>query len=238
MFLGTTYYEWAAVITTAACIILAGRNNIHTWWIGILACVLYGKVFFDAKLYADATLQIFFVATGIIGWVAWVKKSRMSIENTGGLLTVGDDQRNGNGELPITKTEPKTLAIMAGIAILVAAGYSYLLNTFTDAWSPGIDSLVLTFSIVGQLLLMRRKIENWPVWLLVNTLSVPLYFYRELYLSAALYAVCWVNAIVAWRHWLDLFDDQEDGKTVPLSEANEAWINKIVNERVQNMKVE
>jgi nicotinamide mononucleotide transporter len=57
------------------------------------------------------------------------------------------------------------------------------------------------FSVIAQVLLMGRRIENWPVWLLVNTISVPLYASRGLYLTAVLYAAYWINALVAWRHW-------------------------------------
>lgn len=208
MFLGASYLEWSAVLTTALCIFLAGRNNIHTWWTGIVACILYGALFYQNQLYADATLQVFFVATGIIGWVAWIKKAKLSKT---------DVDRNGDGELPITKTSRETLATMVAVAILVAVGYSLLLRKYTDAYAPGIDSLVLTFSVVAQLLLMRRKIENWPVWLLVNTLSVPLYFSRELYLSAVLYSFCWVNALVAWKHWMNLRDAQTSASLPGLS---------------------
>lgn len=188
MFLGTTYLEWSAVIMTTICILLAGRNNVHTWWTGIIACILYGALFFENKLYADTTLQAFFVITGIIGWYGWATK------------------RNAE-PLPVTKVGRKTLSIYVGIALAVAAGYGFILHSFTDAFAPWIDSLVLTLSVIAQLMLMRRQLENWPVWLAVNTLAVPLFFSRELYLSAAMYSVFWVNAIVSWRHWLDLYDE-------------------------------
>lgn len=205
MFLGTSYLEWAAVLMTALCIFLAGRNNIHTWWTGIVACVLYGVLFFESKLYADATLQVFFIVTGIIGWVGWIGKERLAHRHFPGAVewSVVDP-------LPITKTAKRELYLYFGIAVAGAAAYGALLWKFTDAFAPWIDSSVLTLSIVAQLMLMRRKIENWPTWLVVNTLSVPLYFSRELYLSAALYAFCWVNAIVSWKHWLNLYDEQRE----------------------------
>lgn len=230
MFLGASYLEWSAVLTTALCIFLAGRNNVHTWWTGIVACILYGFLFYDAKLYADVTLQGFFIITGIIGWYGWVNKIR-----TKPLLIKAfdspDSEADGStaayirakvhnyaaGPLKITKTDRRTLVTFLGIAIVAAAAYGTLLWKFTDAFAPWIDSLVLTLSVTAQLLLMRRKVENWPVWLIVNTLAVPLFFSRELYLSAAMYAVFWVNAIVSWRHWLNLYDEQQVNKPTPSS---------------------
>jgi nicotinamide mononucleotide transporter len=174
--------EIVANAFTAAAIWLAGRNSLHTWWTGIVGCALFGALFFESRLYADVTLQAFFVATGLIGWWRW---------------------RRGEGthERPITHagTRLVALALIGGAA--TALGYGLLLHRFTDAYAPFADSVVLSFSVVGQLLMMGRRIENWAFWLLVNTVAVPLYASRGLHLTAALYAAYWLNAVVAWRHW-------------------------------------
>jgi nicotinamide mononucleotide transporter len=88
---------------------------------------------------------------------------------------------------------------LAGLAATVA--YGAMLKYYTDAYAPFIDSSVLMFSIVAQVLLMGRRVETWPVWVLVNTVSVPLYASRGLYLTAALYAAYWFNAVVSWWFW-------------------------------------
>jgi nicotinamide mononucleotide transporter len=92
--------------------------------------------------------------------------------------------------------------IPAGIA--ATAAYGALLHFYTNAYAPFIDSAVLVFSVIAQLLMMQRRIENWPVWLLVNTIAVPLYYSRGLYLTAFLYLCFWVNAIVSWIWWTRL----------------------------------
>jgi nicotinamide mononucleotide transporter len=96
---------------------------------------------------------------------------------------------------------------MASMAWMAAAGvagtlcYGLMLHRYTNAYAPFIDSTVLAFSILAQLLLMARRIENWPVWVLVNMVSVPLYASRGLYLTALLYAGYFVNALISWRWW-------------------------------------
>lgn len=185
-----TPLEIAANVMTAICILLAGRNNVHTWWTGIVACILFGFLFYGAQLYADTTLQLFFVITGIIGWYGWVsKKDEPTME--------------------ITKASTKMMGWSIAGAIVVAAGYGLMLHTYTNAYAPWIDSTVLTFSVIAQLLLMRRNLQTWPVWLLVNTLSVPLFWSRELYLTSILYAGFWVNALVSWKHWINLMDERK-----------------------------
>lgn len=175
------YLEIAANAATAVCIFLAARNNIHTWWTGIVACILFGILFFQNQLYADVTLQIFFIATGIIGWINWGTK---------------DDV--------VRSVKPMNLALSAVLAQSVALIYGYALYRFTDAYAPFIDSMVLTFSVLGQFLLMKRYFEAWPVWIVVNILSVPLYFSRELYLTAGMYTAFLFNAIYATYKWRKL----------------------------------
>ncbi len=187
-----TPLEIAANIMTAICIFLAGRNNIHTWWTGIVACILFGILFAQNQLYADATLQAFFLVTGVIGWYNWRK-----ISTTKAYVN------------PITNVNYGTLVPMMVIALVTAGGYGFLLYKFTDAFAPWIDSLVLTFSVVAQLLLMRRNLQTWPVWLAVNTLSVPLFWSRELYMTSILYGFFWANAVYSWYNWNKISKEQE-----------------------------
>lgn len=199
--------EIAANVMTVVCIFLAGRNNVHTWWTGIVACVLFGALFYDSKLYADVTLQLFFVGTSIIGWIGWAKKSH--IASDGQFNMVVDEQ------LPITRASREAMIWMVSIAVAVAIVYGFLLHVFTDAYAPWIDSIVLTFSVIAQLTLMKRNYQTWPLWVIVNLVSVPLYFKRELYLTSGLYAVFLVHAVWAWKNWLNLRDEQFDPKSVP-----------------------
>jgi nicotinamide mononucleotide transporter len=177
--------EVLANVFNAASIVLAGRNSAHTWWTGIIGCILFGWVFFGAKLYADTTLQVFFVITSVLGWLNWQNPRRQS-------------------ELPIRNVKPRTLFVMLLVGVLVAASYAWLLHRFTDAYAPVLDSIVLVFSVIAQLLLMARRLETWWFWLLVNSIAVPLFATRGLFLTAVLYTGFWFNALVSLRHWRQL----------------------------------
>ena len=192
MFLQTSYLEWAANILTALCIYLAGRNKVLTWPIGIIATCLFGVLFYKAGLFADSLLQVFFIATGIIGWMGW--KNNKIVE-----------------EIP-THIDVKKFVLYSVIAIIVAIAYGYFLlyrvaDTF-DAYVPFVDSLILTLSILGQLLLMRKKIETWMVWIVVNIISVPLYFSRDLYLTSFMYSLFLINAVVSYFYWKKLMGEK------------------------------
>ena len=140
--------EIAANVFNAASILLAAKNSFHTWWVGIVGCVLFGWVFFSTQLYADVTLQVFFIVTSIIGWRNWV-------------------HGNAGAGLPVRRTRPIHLVWMFLAGAVVTAFYGWLLHRFTNAFAPFLDSVVLAFSVLAQLLLMRRRYESWWCWLLL-----------------------------------------------------------------------
>jgi nicotinamide mononucleotide transporter len=139
-------------------------------------------LFFEVQLYADVALQLFFVLTCLLGWLQWLRGA-------------------SGAALPIGSAHLRTLLWMAAAGLAATVAYGFMLKQFTDAYAPFIDSSVLVFSMIAQLLLMRRQVETWPVWIIVNTIAVPLYASRGLYLTAALYAAYWVNAAVSWWWW-------------------------------------
>ena len=138
-------------------------------------------MFFNNQLYADSTLQVFFLITGVLGWIGWNAKNEPTLK--------------------ITNTPKNEIVTYFVSAILVAVAYGMLLHKFTDAYAPFVDSAVLTLSVVGQLMLMRKRVETWLVWVAVNTISVPLFWSRELYMTSILYGFFWVNAIVSYYQW-------------------------------------
>ena len=190
-----TPLELAANFFTVVCIFLAGRNSIHTWWTGLVGCVLYGVMFYKVQLYADATLQIFFFVTGVIGWMKWKGVDFFKTPDA--------------KETLINKATPFWMAFAMIAAVAVTVMYGMILRTFTDAYAPWIDSAVLAFSVVAQLLLMGRSIQTWKVWVFVNTMSVPLFWSRELYLTSIMYGAFWVNAVYSYFHWKKLMKEQK-----------------------------
>jgi nicotinamide mononucleotide transporter len=178
--------ELAANAFTAVAIVLAGRNNVHTWWTGIVGCSLFALLFYDSRLYADVALQAFFIITSIAGWWKWLRGGEAS------------------AELPVTHATLASLLWTVPAGMVATAAYGALLHHYTNAFSPFFDSAVLVFSVIGQILMMQRRVESWAFWLVVNTIATPLYFSRDLHLTALLYAGFWINAIVSWHAWRKL----------------------------------
>ena len=178
----TSRWELAANAVNATSILLATLNSTHTWWTGIVGCVLFGWVFLETQLYADATLQVFFIATSVIGWWNWAK---------------GQD----GASLPVRRTSVQMIATCVVAGAAVAGGYGWLLHAYTNAYAPFADAAVLVLSVIAQLLLMGRRYESWWCWLAANSVAVPLFLSRGLTITALLYAAFWINAVVALVRW-------------------------------------
>ena len=172
--------EYSANAFFLSSVFLAARNHRHTWTLGIIGCVLFGVLFYQVQLYADATLMVFYIGTSLIGWQQW---------------------QRGAAAAEIQRTPWPLLGLFGLIALATMLGYGYLLYLNTDAFAPFADSAVLTFSVVAQLLLMKRRVETWWFWLLVNTIAIPLYASRDLTLTSLVYVGFWFNACYGFWRW-------------------------------------
>ena len=177
------WLEIAANTVNLVAIVLATRNSAHTWWTGILGCALFGWLFFGSQLYADVTLQVFFIFTSALGWWHWLHHD------------------GSRAPRPITRIAATELTVTIVLGVTAAAAYGWLLFRFTDAYSPFVDSAVLALSVAGQFLLMRRKVETWIFWFLANSVAIFLFSSRELWITAFFYVLFWFNAPIGFLRW-------------------------------------
>lgn len=175
--------ELVAAVITAYSIWLATKENIWYYPTGVVALVLYTWLFFQARLYAESVLQVVCLGLLFYGWYKWLH---------------GGEQ---TAELPVTKT-PRWAWIaglscgLIGSAIVIAIQLRWTNNP-----SPYVDSSLFAWSLVAQWMTDRKWIENWIGWLLINTVSVPLYVSRHLWVTAILYVALWLLAVEGYRKW-------------------------------------
>lgn len=181
--LTTTPLELVSFVLSVLTVLLNIRQNHWAWLFAIISSAAYGMVFFDARLYGDMGLQLVFIVVSVWGWYSWLH---------------GGAQRQA---LDVTRLD------RAGwIASLIgwAAGFvllAWFLKTFTDTDVPHADGFLTAGSLLGQVLLSRKKLENWHAWIAVDILYVGLYVYKHLVLTAILYGVFVLMAIVGLRAW-------------------------------------
>lgn len=179
-----TWAEIAAFAAGIGMVLCNLRVNPWGWPLAIVSALLYALLFADARLHGQALLQLFFVAISVWGWRQWLR----------GPATEG-------GALQIGRMSPR--ARLAGAAITLAAWpllASVLDGAAGSAW-PWLDALPTVASVTAQVLLARKRLENWPLWLAVNLLSMVLFVLQGLWLTVILYAVFAGLSVAGWRAW-------------------------------------
>ncbi|MCC6527179.1 MAG: nicotinamide mononucleotide transporter [Polyangiaceae bacterium] len=174
--------EVLGFVTGAACVWLTVKQNIWSFPIGIANNLFYVVLFLAARLYADTSLQLVYIALGALGWYWWLR---------------GGANRT---RLTVTRTPARAALGLASGLVAVTTALTALLAAVDDA-APFLDALTTTASLVAQLMLSRKWLENWLVWMATDVVYVYLYAARGLYLTALLYALFFVLCVAGLRQW-------------------------------------
>jgi nicotinamide mononucleotide transporter len=179
-----TWLEIVAFVLALVMVVCNMRVDPRGWPLAIASSLLYFLLFWKSRLYGDASLQIFFAAIACWGWWQWLRGTDAS----GQALHV---RRLGH--------RGRWIALAALAVAWPATGL--FLRRFTDTDVPWWDAFPTSASLIGQWLLGRKYIENWPTWLVVNIVGTALFAYKGLWLTVVLYAIFAVLSVAGWRAW-------------------------------------
>ena len=177
------WIELLAVVFGLVAVIFNTREIVWGWPTGIVGVVLSGILFYQVRLYSDLILHVLYVVLGFYGWYEWVYG--------------GKDK----SVLPVSTLLPhQWLPLVAlGGAGMVAIGYWF--DRYTDADLAYWDAFTTSFSLAGQYLLAKKKLENWLLWIVVDAVASGIYLYKELYLLALLYFLYLGLAAYGYHRW-------------------------------------
>ena len=178
-----TWLEIVAFVLSLAMVAANMRVNPVGWPLAMASSLLYALLFADSKLYGEAVLQLFFVTVSVWGWRQWL---RGQVDGTA---------------LAVHRLSPAGWMWLGGTVLCAWPLAGLLLARATDSDVPFADALATVASIAGQVLLGRKVLENWLVWLGVNVFSVGLFAYKSLWLTALLYALFAMLSVAGWRAW-------------------------------------
>ncbi len=184
-----SYVELIGTLFGLISVYLASRANILTWATGIVNELFLFILFFQVQLYADMFLQVYFFVVTLYGWHNWKQKSEK------GSITLTD-----------LKTRIWLVSIITVSTIfsgfLFANIHLYLPNYFqTEASFPFTDSFVMVLSIVATVLLAKKKIETWYIWILVDVICVCLFFKKGIVFLALEYLIFLGLATYGLLNW-------------------------------------
>jgi len=190
----TTWQEWLGVFFSVFQVLLARKNNSNNYLFGIAGISLTLYVMIQSKLYAEFTLNLYYLVMSIYGWLYW-KFGKRKAETT------------------ISETTNNEKLITAGIVIGTFSIFYFFLTNFTDSDVPILDSLVSAFAWAGMWLMARRKIENWVLLNISNIIAIPLLIHKGLYLYAVLTAFLFIVAISGYLEWRKIIKNKSVAAT-------------------------
>jgi len=175
--------EVAAVLLGLANIALLIRRSVWNYAFGLAMVTLYAVIFFDSKLYADAGLQVFFFVIQVYGWLNWWRA------------------RGADGRVVVERLGARAGLLYGAAAIAGATALGLVLDALTDATHPYWDASIAALSIIAQIMMARRRLENWLVWIVVDVLAIGLFWVKGLQPTAALYVIFLIMSAIGFMNW-------------------------------------
>ncbi|HAW19766.1 MAG TPA: hypothetical protein DCX14_06250 [Flavobacteriales bacterium] len=180
-----TGIELVSVLFSVFFLVLLMRQSIWCWPFGIVGSAL-GVVLFVSpeaavNLYSEAILYSYYVWIGIYGWIRWSSKS--------------------NEKIAIVFWSSKAHIIAIGLGLILAPALGYFMNTYTESNSPYIDAFTTVFSFIASYMQARKVMSSWHFWIVINAVSIGLYYSRDIYLYTGLMVVYFALSIVGLIQW-------------------------------------
>jgi nicotinamide mononucleotide transporter len=172
--------ESAAVLFSIFYVILAAKQSIWCWTYAAISVILYIYICFTAELFAETILQIFYLFMAAYGYYNWRKLEKISVNQW--------------------SVRRHLLLILFGAIFTFLMGFYF--STYTSAKMPIVDSFTTIFSIIATYLVTKKVLENWLYWIVIDVVSIYLYFGRDLHLTSLLFIVYTVIAIFGYFSWI------------------------------------
>lgn len=182
--------EIIAVTFTLISAYLAVKNDIHTWWTGIIGLSFYMILFIQNQLPANATLQIIFLYQSIVGWYLW-----------------SETKHKQPSQIESISNSNKGLFYHWALVLLIFIILYWTSNLLFSVPMTSLDCITTSLSIIGNYLLMKRKLETWQFWILADIIYVPMFLFSQLYWSAGLYLVFLLLALKGRSEWKSKYKD-------------------------------
>jgi nicotinamide mononucleotide transporter len=179
--------EFVAVLFGIISVFLSVRQNIWSWPTALVNVALFFALFYKSGLYSDMGLQVVYFVLSLYGWYEWLYGGK------------------GRTELRVSRTRPRTAAVLLGIAVVVWIVLARLTSRLPGVALPYLDAALTTASLAAQWMMTRKLLENWMLWIVLDIAYVGMFIFKGLYLTAANYAVYLVLAVlghVAWKRSL------------------------------------
>lgn len=188
-----TWLEWLGVLFSSVQVLLARKNNVNNYLFGIAGVLIALYLKFNAHLYAEFTLELYYLVMSVYGWIFW-------------------KYGNQKTEVPVSYSDSSERFKSWGIVVGTFSLFYLFLTIYTKSDVPIWDSAVAAFAWAGMWLLAKRKIENWIFLAVSNIISIPLMIHKDFYLYAVLYTFLLIVAIFGYINWKKIIKGESEKK--------------------------
>ena len=193
--ISNNYIEIFGAATGVLYVFLEIRQNIWLWPVGIITSGVYIWIFFAGKLYADMSLQGYYLVISVLGWYWWMsnRRGRKGEWETGKFI---DNER-----LQVSRLKLRTGMALSIVFVLLFSAMWLVLDRLTDSPVPVWDSFITSLSVIATWMLARKIYEHWYLWIIVNFTAAVLFFIRGLYPTVVLYIVYCAMSFAGLIEW-------------------------------------
>lgn len=172
--------ETVAVIFSLLYVYLAAHQNNLCWLAAVISVSLYIYICFNAKLYAETILQVFYFLMAIYGFYSWKKN---------------------NSQLQISTWPIKKHLFIIFLGTILTFFLGFIFSNFTDAEMPLVDSFTTVFSVFATYMVVKKILSNWLYFIIIDIISTYLYFSRDLHLTSLLFLLYTFIAVAGFIKW-------------------------------------
>ena len=185
----TSWLEFIAVFAGIISVWFSRLENIWVYPTGLVNTIIYIYLSFKMALLGEASVNFYYTAVSIYGWILWTKKDRQQqhvLQITGS---------SGRGWM-------QQLAFFGAFYIAVFFALTYLKKDFAPQAIPWADAFASATAYTGMWLMARKKVESWYWWIATNLASIPLYFVKHYVFTSVYYVILLIMAIFGLIEWL------------------------------------
>jgi len=187
-FKNSTWLEYLAIFSGIASVWFSRLENIWVYPVGLISTVSYVYISFKYHLLGEASVNLYYTAMSIYGWILWAKRDQQHEHVVKITFSSARDWRD-------------QLLFFAAFYVSIFVALTFLKQNFFPGTIPAGDAFASATAFTGMWLMARKKVESWYWWLATNCASVPLYFIKGLTFTSVFYIVLFVMAVFGLIEW-------------------------------------
>jgi len=164
------------------------KQNIWCWFFGLLQVILYSFIFFTTKLYSDMVLHVIYIFLQFFGWYSW--------------------KYGGSNHSSLRITLMINTSFWIGLTVVITLFTGFIMQTRTDASFPYADAFIMVASLIAQYLIIKKRLESWLFWIIVDIVAIFVYVNKGLYFTTVLYVLFLIMAINGYLEWKKVYNDE------------------------------